>query len=173
MDQYLAALVKHDPSLVQLASDVKLVENTRVTPIGKGLWKTSTSSGTTEYKIYVADPVIKQVGYMGVIEKEGKPVQLGVRLKLKDGEITEIDHLVVHNLAIDEEKGLAFAFSIFRHSGEPKVVKITGVPGVTERPNDYGAFDLPAAHIFKIRNGKIYEIEAIGYMAEHGVTNGW
>ncbi|MBN1833272.1 MAG: hypothetical protein JW896_14300, partial [Deltaproteobacteria bacterium] len=76
-------------------------------------------------------------------------------------------------LAIDEEKGLAFAFSIFRHNGEPKIIKITGVPGMTERPNDYGAFDLPAAHIFKIRNGQIYEIEAIGYMAEHGITNGW
>ena len=37
----------------------------------------------------------------------------------------------------------------------------------------YGAFDLPAAHIFKIRDGKVYEIEAIGYMAEHGITNGW
>jgi hypothetical protein len=57
--------------------------------------------------------------------------------------------------------------------GEPKVIKITGVPGITERPNDYGVFDLPAVHIFKIRDGKIHEIEAIGYMAEHGITNGW
>jgi hypothetical protein len=24
-----------------------------------------------------------------------------------------------------------------------------------------------------IRNGKIYEIEAMGYMAKHGVKNGW
>ena len=75
--------------------------------------------------------------------------------------------------AVDEEKGLVFAFSIFRHDGEPKVLQIKGVPGVTERPNDFGAFDLPAAHIYKIRSGKIYEIEAIGYMAEHGVTTGW
>jgi len=53
------------------------------------------------------------------------------------------------------------------------VMKIAGVPGITERKNDFGAFDLPAAHIFKIRNGKIYEIEAIGYMAKHGIKNGW
>ncbi|NLA74076.1 MAG: hypothetical protein GX846_01125, partial [Deltaproteobacteria bacterium] len=75
--------------------------------------------------------------------------------------------------AVDEENGLVFAFSIFRHTGEPKVIQIKGVPGVTERPNDFGAFDLPAAHIYKIRSGKIYEIEAIGYMAEHGITTGW
>ena len=76
-------------------------------------------------------------------------------------------------LALDEEKGLAFAFSIFRHDGEPKVMNIIGVPGITERRNDYGPFDLPAAHVFKIRNGKIYEIEAIGYMDKHGIPSGW
>ena len=77
-------------------------------------------------------------------------------------------------LAVDEEKGLVFAFSIFRHNGEPKVMKITGVPGVTERANNYGPFELPAAHVFKIRNGKFYEIEAVGYFAAgSGLTNGW
>jgi hypothetical protein len=74
---------------------------------------------------------------------------------------------------VDEEMGLVFEYSIFVHDGNPKVMKIVGVPGVTERKNDYGSFDLPAAHIFKIRNGKIYEIEAIGYMAKHGIKNGW
>lgn len=62
---------------------------------------------------------------------------------------------------------------MFVHDGVPKVLKIKGVPGVTESPNKYGAFNLPAAHMFKIRNGKIYEIEAIGYMAKHGIKNGW
>ncbi len=52
-------------------------------------------------------------------------------------------------------------------------MEITGVPGITERENEWGAFDLPAAHIFKIRNGQIHEIEAIGFVADHGVTNGW
>jgi len=52
-------------------------------------------------------------------------------------------------------------------------MKIIGVPGMTERPNRWGPFDLPAAHMFKIRNGKIYEIEAIGYVAKHGVKSGW
>ena len=55
---------------------------------------TSTGSGTTKYKIYVADPVLGQVGYMGLLEDQGKPIQLGVRLKLKNGEITKIDHIV-------------------------------------------------------------------------------
>jgi len=76
-------------------------------------------------------------------------------------------------IAVDEEMGLVFVYSIFVHNGEPRVMKITGVPGITERPNIYGPFDLPAAHVFKIRNGKINEIEAIGYIAKHGIENGW
>ena len=76
-------------------------------------------------------------------------------------------------IAVDEKLGLVFAYSIFVHSGEPQIMKIIGVHGVTERANNYGPFDLPAAHIFKIRNGKVYEIEAMGYIAEHGIKNGW
>ena len=76
-------------------------------------------------------------------------------------------------IAVDEEMGLVFAYSMFVHNGEPKIMKITGVPGITERPNNYGPFDLPAAHVFKIRDGKIYNIEAIGYLAVHGIKNGW
>jgi len=76
-------------------------------------------------------------------------------------------------VAVDEELGLVFAYSMFVHDGEPKVMKIIGVPGITERPNRYGPFDLPAAHMFKIRSGRIYEIEAIGYLTPHGITNGW
>jgi len=75
--------------------------------------------------------------------------------------------------AVDEELGLVMAFSVFRHDGEPKVMQIKGVPGVTERSNDWGPFDLPAAHVYKIRNGKLDEIEAIGYMGDAGFINGW
>jgi hypothetical protein len=281
MDQYLAALAKHDPSGVPLAHDVIFVENTAKTPIGKGLWTTATKE-PDEFKIYAADPVGGQVGFIGVVQENNKPAILGARLKLVDGKITEIDHLVVHRvrepltpnlqkprpgllqrlkpservsreqmlkiansyyeaieqdngkvapfaddcqrrenggtsannqekppegakedsfavfgrmscsdqlstgvmsyitkidqrrlLTVDEEMGLVFAFSMFNHSGEPKVMKIIGVPGITERPNIYGPFNLPAAHIFKIRNGQIHEIEAIGYVAPYGTKNGW
>jgi hypothetical protein len=84
--------------------------------------------------------------------------------------ITDINRRRV--FAFDEEMGLVLAYSMFVHDGTPKMIKIIGVPGITERPNNYGAFNLPAAHIFKIRNGKIYEIEAIGYRAKYGIKKG-
>ncbi|HSW38533.1 MAG TPA: hypothetical protein VLL97_03480 [Acidobacteriota bacterium] len=280
MDNYLAALAKNDPSGVPLAANVKLVENTKPISAGEGLWKTATGA-PTDFRIYAADADTGEIGFIGVIENEGRPTIASIRLKVENHKITEIDHLVVPGddplnpnmskpraafferipkmertprarmleiansyydailqndgsvapfadecerrenggisandqtqtpeeaakddfsvfrkmkcgeqldtnvmsyitdinnrrlLAMDEEKGLVFAFSIFRHDGEPKVMKIKGVPGITERPNTWGPFDLPAAHIYKIRNGKIHEIEAVGYMAEHGIKSGW
>jgi hypothetical protein len=85
--------------------------------------------------------------------------------------ITRIDQRRL--IAADEEIRIVFAFSMFVHYREPKVLKIKGVPGVTEYLNEYGAFNLPAAHMFRIRNGKIYKIEAIGYMGKFGIKNGW
>ncbi len=281
MDQYLAALARNDPSGLPFAEGVKFVENTEVTEIGKGLWETATG-GTTDFRIFVADPQAGQVAFMGVMEEHSKPTILGARLKVEEGEITEIDHLVVHSgdrplhpnmsqvrpdllepveeservprdlmleiansyyeaivqdngdlapfadecqrrengsitandqtqtpeeaaqddfsvfrkmkcgeqlstgvmsyitdinrrrfVAVDEELGLVYVFSMFVHDGEPRIMKITGVPGVTERANNWGPFDLPAAHVFKIRKGQIQDIEAIGYIAPHGIKNGW
>jgi hypothetical protein len=97
VDTYLAAVVAHDPSKAPLASDVKFVENvTRLQP-GDGLWKTATA-GPTTFKIYVPDPVAQQVGFIGVMESDGKPAQIGMRLKLVGGKITEAEQIVVNNL---------------------------------------------------------------------------
>jgi hypothetical protein len=94
MDKYLAAVVKHNPDGVPIASDVKLVENLKQISIGKGLWETATGE-PTEFKIYVADPVAGQIGFMGVIQDKSKPALLGARLRLANGKITEIDHMVI------------------------------------------------------------------------------
>ena len=37
----------------------------------------------------------------------------------------------------------------------------------------FDAFDLPAAHIFKVSGGKIHEIEAMGFMADYQSPTGW
>jgi ketosteroid isomerase-like protein len=58
-------------------------------------------------------------------------------------------------------------------------VKIVGVPGVSEVPltgrdsQPIKPFDLPAAHIFKVRGGKIHEIEAMGFSVPYDSRTGW
>jgi hypothetical protein len=274
VNSYVAALVAHDPSKVPLAADVKFVEN--VTPMmpGEGLWKTASEAPTT-FAIYVPDPVSEQVGFIGMMKADGKPIELALRLKVRHGQIVEAEHLVAASLRpntlanlhtpragllavvpkdqrsshaqllkigatyyealvkgdgslspfaddcerhengmittgnammgapagspklgcatqlntkvmsyikrieprrvwiADTETGLVFGLSQFRHPMKEDHVDIVGYPGVTRVPMKFKPFDLPAAHIFKISDGKIHEIEAMGFTAPYDSKTGW
>jgi hypothetical protein len=74
----------------------------------------------------------------------------------------------------DEDKGLVFAYSMFRHPMEKKSIEILNKDGsITERPMNFAPFDLEAAHIYKIYGGKIHEIEAMGFTLPLYSKNGW
>jgi len=92
-DTYIAALVAHDPSKAPLAANAKTVENVKRIQPGEGLWKTATA-GPTGFKIVVPDPYAQQVGGMVMMESNGKPVQVGFRLKLENGKIVEAEHMI-------------------------------------------------------------------------------
>ena len=278
-DDYVAALVAHDPSRVPLARDVKMVENLKRIQPGVGMWK-SVSAAPTTFRIYVPDAVAQQVGYLALLQSDGKPALLGLRLKLEGGKITEAEHVVAPGISAgslanlqtprlalvssvpesyrdsrsrllyigasyydaldlnngalapfaddcvrfenggqsarkpvptgtytdsfapfgalgcakqldtqvmayitqidnrrvwiaDEETGLAFGLSHFRHAMEKTDWPTYGVPGVPSRKIDYKPFDLPAVHIFKIWGGQIHEIEAIGFLAPYNAPTGW
>jgi hypothetical protein len=281
VDNYLAALVAHDPSRVPIAPTAKFVENAVPMQPGEGLWATASALPAT-FAIYVPDPVAQQVGFLGVMQEHGEPVELGLRLKLVSGRITEMEHLIARNLgernlpnlqiprpgllsavppaqrstreellqigasyydALDDnngslaafaddcvrhengmqtssnpprpategappgfgtigsmgcaaqmdtgtfayidtidnrrveiadvETGLVFGLSHFHHSMKQKFVTIKGVPGVEKIDMNFEAFDLPAAHIYKVSGGKIHEIEAMGFMLPHMSNTGW
>ncbi|HTW66379.1 MAG TPA: hypothetical protein VME17_17270 [Bryobacteraceae bacterium] len=112
VDSYIAALVAHDPSKVELAPDLKFVENTVPMKPGEGLWKTA-SQGPTTFKIYVPDPVAQQVGFIGMMQEDGKPIQFALRLKLKDGKIVEAEHLVARGLRENSLKNLQTPRPVF------------------------------------------------------------
>jgi hypothetical protein len=101
-DDYFVALVAHDPGKAPLASDVKTVENAKRIKPGEGLWKTATA-GPTEFRIVVPDTMSQQVGGMFMIQSEGKPAQVGFRLKLVNGKIVEAEHMI----ALPRETSLA------------------------------------------------------------------
>src|SRR5512143_2639035 len=96
VDDYVAALVAHNPKAVPLAADLKFVENLAPTKAGEGLWATASAVPKT-FAIHVPDPVSRQVGFIGMMEENGKPIQLGLRLKRENGAITEAEHIVVRN----------------------------------------------------------------------------
>jgi hypothetical protein len=93
-DNYLAAVVAHDPGKVPLAANVKIVENVTPKKSGEGLWKTA-ESAPTEFKIVAADAVTQEVGALVVMQNDGKASQVGIRLKVVNGKIVEAEHLIV------------------------------------------------------------------------------
>ncbi|HLK49081.1 MAG TPA: hypothetical protein VKT49_13150 [Bryobacteraceae bacterium] len=89
VNQYLAALVAHDPKRLPLSADVKYTENDQLLPLGDGFWKTVEGPGN--YKHIFADPESGQVAMMGTMREAGAPMLMSVRLRLELGRITEIE----------------------------------------------------------------------------------
>ena len=89
IDQYLKALVAHDPSRLPLSKDVKFTENNQVMDVGDGFWKTA--EGIGNYRHVFADPEFGQVAAMGTMLEAGTPILMSVRLRIELGRITEIE----------------------------------------------------------------------------------
>ena len=93
IDQYLAALVKHDPSGLPLADDVVFVENDQRLQMGDGTWRTITGMG--KYRHYFADPTTGQVAVMTVLEENGNYILYDLRLAIDNKKISEIEAMVI------------------------------------------------------------------------------
>ncbi len=88
-DQYLTALVAHDPNRLPLSADVKYSENDQFLDLGDGFWKTVEGRG--KYTHIWADPEFGQVAYMGTMREAGGPILMSLRLRVELGRITEIE----------------------------------------------------------------------------------
>ncbi len=291
MQQYVAAMVKHDPKAVPFAANVKFMENAAVMPIGKGLWETA-SGGPTAFQIYAADPVAQSVACLLVMKEKDKDILLGAHLKVVDGKISEAEQLVARDnvngslptlqkprpglvedvapadrmdrgelikiglsyydaltgedgtfapfasecerhengavsaggkpperkaqpaakpnselekmmkamaaiprtcegqissgvfayiteinprrlIVADAQKGLGVGISMFQHDGHLKTMPIKGVPGMDSMPGFTMQFNFPSIHFFKVKAGKIYDIETIGVSVPYGTKFGW
>jgi len=95
-DQYITAMVAHDPSRAPFSANLKFTENTIKLPITEGLW--FTASGVGDFKFYVCDPQTGQVAWTGIAKEHNKSVLLSVRLKVVNGRITEAESIVVRDV---------------------------------------------------------------------------
>ena len=289
IDRYVAALVRHDTAGLPLDRDARFTENTMPLKIGKeGLWASASQAPGT-FRFYAADVPNGEVGLMALMQAWGNPVIVAIRLRLINGRITEIEHVVTTNAirpaslanlttprpefladvpeaersdrqklvnitdsyfeavehadgrlapfaahcmrhengmqttsnspprpwpvplgskeadaameyigslncdaqldthvmdyigrlwprryeVVDVEKGLVFAFPMFHHPGKAAPVPVVGVPGVTSLPLGRSSSNMQAGEIFKIVDGKIVSVEAMGAFLPYGTKSGW
>lgn len=101
VDKYLDAMTAHDPKLAPLAPNVKFTENGQKLIIPDGLWNSMVGKGT--YRLFVDDPPAGAVAFIGTIKEEGRspsePIGgvMALRLRVRNGNITEAETLVVRN----------------------------------------------------------------------------
>ena len=117
VDNYLAALVAHDPSLVPLSPNLEYVQDNVDLLPGEGLWKTASAVPTT-FKIYVPDTISEEAGFIGMMQADNKPTLLTLRLKIRHGEIVAAEHIISQNVTAKDMNNLR----------EPRKVFLTPVP---------------------------------------------
>jgi hypothetical protein len=124
VDRYLAALVRHDPTGLPLNRDVKFTENTARLKVGsEGLW-IAASEAPTGFRIYAIDVPGGQAGFYGVMKERDRPLIIALRLKVVNGQITEIEHVLARNLRPDAVRNLA----------NPRPEFVTPLPSASRSP---------------------------------------
>lgn len=289
VDRYLDAVVANDPSAVPLSPNVRFTEDGQQLAIGDGMWRTLRAKGT--YRLFVADETAGQVAFIGTIEEDhrdpaqGTAAALALRLRVRDGQIAEIEQIVIRNedaakriaalgaphpvyleaippaermsrvalietankyftgmqqndgkgdypftedcnrlengsqttnaptpeggtrpdpktatnysaqwscleqfasgllhfvnrirdrrfVAVDQERGLVYAFAFFDHSGgETRTFQVPDGRTVTAGPVQPWTWQI--AELFKIENGKLRKIEALLQRSPYGMSSGW
>lgn len=123
VDQYLDAMIAHNPKLVPLARNVKFTENGQRLDIPDALWNSIVGKGS--YRLFVSDPQASEVAFIGTIREEarnpeeGAPAVMALRLKIENRQISEAETLVVRN----ERAALNF-----EKLGKPNPVFLETVP---------------------------------------------
>ena len=91
-EKYLAGMLTHDPSKAPIAKGTRYTENAVTLPLPDGLWRTVDSIG--KYRLYVSDPQQGQIGFFAKGTENGAAVLIATRLKVVNGQITEIESYV-------------------------------------------------------------------------------
>ena len=93
LNQYMEAMVSHEPGRLAWAEQVKFTENGVAMQIGDGLW--GTINKQKPYKLYFIDPQQGQAALFGVVVENTTPSLYSLRLKIENGKIAEAETMVV------------------------------------------------------------------------------
>jgi len=92
LDQYLNAVIKHDPAAAPLLNGFRQTENATVVKLGTGLWKSATALGKLQRRYF--DAISGQAAYFGLLEENGAPAVVTLRLKVDNRKISEAEWVI-------------------------------------------------------------------------------
>jgi hypothetical protein len=92
---YLDAMIAHDPERLHVSSRLRFTEDTVEMKLGEGLWKTATA--LRPYRQDFLDVREGVAGTHTVVEEDGRPVLLALRLKVFGLALSEVETMVVRN----------------------------------------------------------------------------
>ena len=96
---YMTALSKRDVTRVRFASNVRFTENNVELSLGHdGLWKTI--SGIAPNALEAADVTTGQGAWIGTVQEHGEPAYFGMRLRVEDKQIVEVETVVVRKTGL-------------------------------------------------------------------------
>ncbi len=125
VDQYLDAVVAHDPSHLAVTKTVKFTEDGQRLDLGDGFWRTATARGT--YKFYMDDPQAGQVVFFGTMREAGSPVSIVLRLKIEDRKIAEVETIVVRE-GMNPSRPTETGADAFEKLGGPDPLFLEAIP---------------------------------------------
>jgi hypothetical protein len=89
LDQYLNAVVQHNPAAAPLTVGFRQTENAMVRRPGTGIWVSAKALGKMQRRYFDAES--EQAGYFGTLEEESGTAVVTVRLKIDDRKISEAE----------------------------------------------------------------------------------
>jgi hypothetical protein len=92
LDQYLQAVIKHDPAAAPLMTGFRQTENAINVRPGNGAWKSVTGLGAMQRRFF--DPVAGQAGYYGIVQEGSEQAVVTVRLRVENRKLTEAEWFI-------------------------------------------------------------------------------
>lgn len=89
LNQYLNAVIKHDPSAAPLVIGFRQTENAINVRPGDGVWKTVTALGEVQRRF--ADPAAGQAGFYGIVNEGSERAIVTVRVRVQNRKLTEAE----------------------------------------------------------------------------------
>jgi hypothetical protein len=130
-------MMKHDPELLQRSSRVRFTEDTVEMKLGEGLWKTIT--GLRPYRQDFIDVREGMAGTHTVVEENGMPVLLALRLRVFGLALAEVETMVVRN----RQEGILFQPDAFKTPNLWHGVRAEEVRAEHARGDDPHRHDVP------------------------------